>query len=486
MVIPLLGDAQPAYATRRNPRIKSMGAGVDVVMRRLGHSPMPWQRYASAVANEVDPYQPRRWRYDVVLITVPRQCGKTTWMLDTLGHRLISFNNHHSIMTAQTGKDARKRWDSLVKTFDAKRRTSEFKVRESSGSESLVYLRRSSDLMPFAPTPKSVHGDTKNDVGIDEAWAFDSAGGYDLMAAVQPTQLTISDSQLIIVSTRGTSKSTWLNGLIEQGRASVGDPDSRMAYIEFSADPEAAARDPFSDETLAFHPAIGHTQTASKIRSLYTGDLAVWYRSYLNLESPISDDAVIDLAIWDSLADDHPGPMYGSDDAGVIPAPSGVHVSYDVAYDRTAATIVGAWFDGDGLHMQVLASREGVEWLPPTLANMARAGYASITADDVGPTRTVTEDLRAELPGAVQTLTVREYATACQLFTDRVKDGLITHDAHPTMRTSLQNAKLRPFGGAMAFDPQRSPGPIDALRAAAVAVYKATKANANGFQLFFT
>lgn len=485
-MIPLLGDAQPTYATRRNPRLKTMGPAVDVSMRRLGHPPMPWQRYASAIANELDPSQPRRWRYDVVLVTVPRQCGKSTWELDQMGHRIITFNDHHSIMTAQTGQDARKRWKSLVKALGADRRPQDFKVRESAGSEALLYLRRNSDLMPFAPTPKSVHGDTKHDVGIDEAWAFDTAGGYDLMAAVQPTQLTITDSQLIIVSTRGTEKSTWLNGLIEQGRASVSDPNSRMAFIEFSADPEAAARDPFSDETLRFHPAVGHTQTLDKIRSLYTGDLAVWYRSILNLPSPVSEHAVVDLAIWDRLADSHPVPGYQqpADPNRPLPHPCTVHIAYDVAWDGSAGSIVAAWTSPDGAHLQVLATGEGTAWMIPALQDLDAAGYATISADNTGPTRTVSEDLRADLAGRIQFTTVPEYATACQLFVDRVKEGALTHDANPTLRRSLQVARQRQFGGAMAFDALKSDGPIDTLRATSVALLRATKARTNGLQLF--
>lgn len=486
-MIPLLGAAQPAYATRRNPRLHSMGRAVDLSMTRLGATPMPWQRYASAITNEIDPYRPRRWRYDLVVITVPRQAGKTKWETSTLGHRIITFNNHHSLMTAQTGKDARKRWDSLVTAFDAKKKTHDFKVRESSGSESLTYLRRNSDLSPFAPTPKSVHGDTKHDVGIDEAWAFDAVSGHDLETAVAPTQLTVDDSQLIIVSTRGTAKSTWLNTLIEKGRASVEDPESRMAYIEFSADPAAAARDPFSDETLSFHPAVGHTQNLDKIRALYSGDLAAWYRSILNLESPISEEAIIDLAIWDRLSDDHPGPVVGyhyTDAPPAIPALSSVHVAYDVALDRSGASVVGAWTDDDGLHVQVLRSQDGVQWLAPLVRDLQAQGYASVSADDAGPTRTVTEDLRDTLGASPMVATPKEYASACQLILDRARDGELTHDAHPTLRRNLQVARLRYLGNTIAFDPQRSGGPIDTLRAAALAAYRATQARAGGLALF--
>lgn len=487
LYIPALGDAQPAFFTRRNPRLKTMGPAVDLSMQRLGHPPMPWQRYANALTNELDPYHPRRFRYDLVVITVPRQAGKSTWELSTLGHRTIVFNRRRSIMTAQTGQDARKRWKSLVKDLDAKRRPRDWQVRESAGSEALTYLRRDSVLSPFAPTPKSVHGDTIHDVGIDEAWAFDSVGGYELETAVAPTQLTVPDSQIIIVSTRGTHKSTWLNALIERGRASVEDPDSRMAYLEFSADPVAAARDPFSDETLSFHPAVGHTQELDKIRALYTGDLASWYRSILNLESPITEDAIVDLAIWDSLTADHPGPIHGVDSPDrpiLLPHQSQIHLAYDVAYDRSASVIYGAWLDADGAHIQVLRSGEGTAWLPSTVYDLYQAGYASINCDNVGPTRTVTEDLREDMMGAVRFCSVPEYATACQLLLDRVADGKLTHDGHPDTRKALQVAFARHMGGAKSFDAQRSLGPIDHIRAAAVALYRATVAHSTGMQLY--
>lgn len=491
-MIPLLGTAQPAYATRRNPRLHTMGRAVDLTMTRMGHTPMPWQRYVNAVANEVDPYQARRWRYDLILVTVPRQAGKSTWEGSTLSHRIIVFNHHHAVMTAQTGKDAKKRWNSIVSDLDAKKKRQDFKVREATGSESLTYLRRSSDLSPFAPTPKSVHGDTLNDVGIDEAWAFDSVSGHDLETAVAPTQLTIPDSQLIIVSTRGTVKSTWLNALIEKGRAAAGDPNSRMAFFEWSADPESAARDPFSDETLSFHPAVGHTQTLDKIRSLYTGDLASWYRSFLNLESPVSEDSIIDLAIWDSLSEDHPGPVVGRDYTDLpdeqqpsLPPVGDVHVAYDVAMDRSAATVAGAWVDADGLHVQVLRSQESTAWVLPLVRKLDAEGYASTSADDAGPTRTLTEDVR-EAGISVEATTPKEYASACQLILDRARDGDMTHDAHPDLRAALQRAALRYLGGAVAFDPLRSTGPIDALRAATVAAYRATQARGSGLGLFTT
>jgi hypothetical protein len=111
-------------------------------------------------------------------------------------------------------------------------------------------------------------------------------------------------------------------------------------------------------------------------------------------------------------------------------------------------------------------------------------GYASVSSDDAGPTRTVTEDLRDVLGASIAVATPKEYASACQLILDRAKDGDLTHDAHPTLRRNLQVARIRYLGGAIAFDAQRSAGPIDTLRAAALAAYRATQSRATGLNLF--
>lgn len=160
-----------------------------------------------------------------------------------------------------------------------------------------------------------------------------------------------------------------------------------------------------------------------------------------------------------------------------------VHIAYDVAMDRSAATIAGAWVDGDGLHVQILRSQDGTGWVLPVLRKLNAEGYAGISADDAGPTRTLTEDVR-DAGIDVETATPKEYASACQLILDRARDGDMTHDAHPDLRTALQRAALRYLGGAVAFDPLRSSGPIDALRAATIAAYRATQARGSGLGLF--
>lgn len=463
------------YATQRNPVRPTFGNRVAHVAAEVMGTPlMPWQRQVADVAMELSLETPGEWQYTTVIVSVPRQSGKTALMRAVAADRILAYRDHIVQMTAQTGKDARKRWDQICKALDSDAHPTQFERYASKGSERLTYRRTGSQLMPFAPTPKSIHGDSLNLVMIDEAWAFDEESGDALIAAVNPTFATVLDSQLWIVSTKGTAKSAYLNRLIAQGRAAVGDPHSRTAYFEWSADLELAAQDPYGRETLAFHPAIGHTQSYDKILTLGRDEpLTTWKRSYLNLEDLSGAESAIDLAVWDSLA---------APDTVAWPAPSRVILGIDAAIDGSAATICGAYRDGDDVVMGVVETRPGTAWLSGAVMRAYEAGYTSIYADAVGPTGTIVDDLDdAGIP--VVRLSTREYASACQWLQDRARAGTIRHDADEQVRSALESATVTPMAGALVFNARRSPAAIDSLRALAIAGYQAGRRSGR-LQLF--
>ena len=461
-------SSEPKYATRRTPTNPSYGKRIEAMAAYMGGALMPWQKQVAAVGMELDPAHPGAFRYDTVVVSVPRQSGKSYLLRAIMADRIMSYNRHEVVMTAQTGKDAKKRWNQLINSLKADKKPAYFNVHKSQGTEYLEYLKRGSRLSPFAPTPKSVHGDSLNLITIDEAWAFDADSGAALEAAIEPTQLTILDSQMWIVSTRGTSKSAYLNTLIERGRQAVSDPTSRLAYFEWSADEALADADPYGEETLRFHPAMGHTQTYEKILSLakpgVPGALANWRRSILNLDTPLENEALIDLALWDSLAADQPLEP---------PPPSEVSIGVDIALDRSGASIVAAWVTDEGdLAISLIMSGPGVDWVAPTVRRLSTAGYKWIGADATGPMATTATDI-TNGGTALEIIKTKEYALACQLLLDRIRDGRLVHDGASQLRTAWTQAACRPMYGVMALDASRSAGPIDALRAAAVAVHGA-------------
>lgn len=155
------------------------------------------------------------------------------------------------------------------------------------------------------------------------------------------------------------------------------------------------------------------------------------------------------------------------------PDPSRVCLAVDLAADRSAATIAAAWIDDDGDPcLATVMSGPGIDWVRPALHGLQAAGYAWIGCDPAGPTRTLAADLEAE-GTPITTLATREYASACQLFLDRVNAKRLTHDGNQELIKATGAVVLRQLSGVTAFDVAKSPRPIDALRAGAVAVWAA-------------
>lgn len=467
--------APPArYSTRRDPNNKTLGAAVVKASVALGEPLMPWQREVAMVSHELDPFQPYAWRYPVVIVTVPRQSGKTTLMRAVRVARAIMREHQVILMTAQTGKDARKQWTKMVER--AQRRTSPLApfahVRQSQGSEALTFPN-GSGISPFAPTPKSVHGDTTHLWDVDEAWAFSAEDGNALTDALDPTQITVIDGQAWIFSTMGTVLSDWWNEYVDRGRAAVGDPTARVAYFEWSL-PEGA--DEMAPASVAsFHPAVGHTQPLETLMEESKKPLALWRRAYLNLRPEAGTaSTVVDLEEWKALAADV-----------ARPAGQEMTIGYAVADDRSGASIYAAWPTGsESVHMQLVASNPGASWLPPALKalqdTLAPRGFV---ADDYGHTRNATAEAK-RLGVRVNVAAGRDYSSACNALLGRVADQRVTHDGSTELQDALTVATLAPMAGGRGFDARKSAGPIDALQGATLAAWAATEDTTAQIQLF--
>ncbi|MGV9183736.1 terminase [Arcanobacterium canis] len=475
---------QAKYATKRNPSNPTLGGVADAVSLAVrGRAFMPWQRQVADVACELDPTNPGAWRYETVIVTVPRQAGKSDLMGAIHTHRLLAFKDHIAVMTAQTGKDAGKRWKKIVDDVPPVDLEKRFKVNRGKGSELLRFNATGSTLAPFAPTASAGHGDSNTLASVDEAWAFSQAQGEEIEAAIKPTFLTVINSQLWIFSTRGTGASTWLNDKIALGRAAVNDPESKIAYFEWSADEELADSDPYGDDTLAFHPAIGYTQTARKIRDLGAdSSLGDWRRSYLNLGTDTVETAY-DLAVWDSLRWNF-DPQSAPKERPRPSRPEDIAIAWDIALDGTSATIAAGWLDDDGdPATAIAATAPGTQWLRPALRKLAAKGYRAIVADASGPNQTVIQELENEVPTEIYSW--GEYQAACQSFADRLREGTLTHDGNSEVAEAIKHAVLRSSSKARVIDAAKSTGPVDALRATVLAQHAAaTRLSAPVIQIF--
>lgn len=454
----------PTYATPRDPQAKTYGPWVDRVASFLGTPLMPWQRQVVDTALEVDPARPGAFKYKKVILTVPRQSGKTT-LLRALSVARALTCPMEIWYTAQTRKAAVKKWHELADPLptmmgygpDGKPRAD---LKKGVGNE-FLYFWNGSLIAPFAPKKDGLDSITSPLVEIDEAFAFSLEAGLELLASAEPVGITFPDAQIWIVSTAGHQQSTWLKQLVEQGRAATKDPNASIAYFEWSADPELAAKDPYSPETLAFHPALDYTQDLRDLLKVSKAtSLSVWRRAYLNLWSN-ETAAVIDPAAWDAL----------EDSSLEMPDPARVAIGCAVAADRSAASIWGAWHEEGNIAIHQLATKDGAAWLEPALEQiMDEKQILTLGGDDAGLTRVALQEM-AQNGYPVKRLTPREWATACTWFIGAVEAGEIRHDGAQLITKQLAAAQLRPLGGATAFSENHSAGPIDGLKAAIVAAY---------------
>ena len=421
---------------------------------------MPWQRYLADVALEVD--DAGQFVYKLVIVTVPRQSGKTTLFGAVMDHRALIVPRGRVWFTQQSGKDAvdwliNEHWP-LLAPFGG-----EVHLRRAAGSEHIRWRRSAGLIRPFPPTPDGLHSKVADLVVADEVWAFDLQRGRELDQAIVPTQATRPNAQTWKVSTAGDATSTWWLGCVEQGRAAAEQGrTSDIAYFEWSCPPDLDPCDPVS--WPLYHPAYGRTISDKSMESaLITLGPDEFARAMGNVW--VSTTArVIPLEAWRRAAEpEQPQPPAGR-----------VALAFDVAVDRSDAAVVAAWRDEAGVaHVEVADHRPGVGWLPQRLAELVeRWRPISVAYDAAGPAIDVADVVTRgglELSG----LKAREYAAACAGLLEAVvaDPPQVRYRPHPALDAAANDAARRALGDAWAWGRRQSAGSLAALTASTVAVW---------------
>lgn len=449
-------SAPALHATAPTPGAVHELTHVELMARLLGTPLMPWQSQVARVATE------RRadghgWRYPTVVLTVPRQSGKTTLMRAVMAQRTLRYPRTQAFYTAQSGKDARERWKDLVDiaelTFPQL-----VTIKRGAGAECMEWKNGHGQVRTFAPTRTALHGYTPALVMLDEAFAFDEDLGAALMAAIVPAQSTLDERQLWIVSTAGDAASTWLKSWVDRGREATVDPMSAIAYFEWAAPEGLDLSDPAS--FAAFHPAVGYTQTiatlAEAAEAMPPGE---YQRAFGNRWTTTKSSVIPAEVVARSTNPDQVPPEVLADAVA----------AYDVAPDRSWATLWIAWSDAHGHHLRPWLSQPGTWWLPDEVDHLRSLGLARVGADDGGPARSVTAALR--LRGVeVEALGARDFASGTGDLIEALTIGTVDHSGDQGLVDGLDGAVLRRMGEADAWSRRDSTGPIWEVVAATVAL----------------
>jgi phage terminase large subunit-like protein len=419
---------------------------------------MPWQQHVADVALEVDPAT-GRLKYRRVILTVPRQSGKTTLILALFAHRALGFGSRQ-VMTyaAQTGVDARKKFiDEHVPLLEGSLLKPLFRVRKTNGHEAVLWQNGSRHHIS-AGTEKSGHGATLDLAVVDEAFAQPDGR---LEQAFSPAMVTRPEPQLWSVSTAGKPTDEWFFAKIKAGRA-LADGTDGTAYFEWSAPTDADPHDPAVWASCM--PALGHTVTEDVIRAELAAfeaedKVGEFRRAYLNQWVQQEASSVVDLDAWNDRRTKHHEP--------VRPV-----FSVEVATDRSTATIGAAWRVDGTPHVEIVEDRPGTEWVPARIDELrSKYGYANVVVDASSEAASLVPALEA-LGLSVVKVGGAERAAACGSFYDLVTSARLTHNGDPAVLQALGMARWRDVGeGARVFSRRRSSGDIAALYAVALALH---------------
>lgn len=477
----------PKWATRRRPERETFGGELARIAQGLTQPFMPWQGDAAAVGCEIDP-DTGLPAYREVIITVPRQQGKTTLYLSWQINRCISprwAQPQRSAFTAQSGKDARDKW--LDELFPLIRRSRALKplvsrIYEGMGNE---YIRFSNGslIRLLSTSTSSGHSKTLNQAVLDEIW-HDADGRRE--QGLRPAMITVGDAQLLVCSTAGNSTSVVLDRKVELGRAAVQEDSGHgIAYIEFSA-PDGW--DPMDEESYyGFMPALcpappcrcgggkwRHTITMDAIRSerasMEAPEFARAYGNIPDLSGAKSGRA--DLGNWGDCADP----------ASQVADP--VALAFAVAPDASSASIAigGRRTDGRG-HGELTDYRLGTAGLigrvleltdrhDPCVLVMNPAGAAGAFEKEL-----IERGFAAVAPGKdpppgkrrLQVTSMREYAQACGALTDDVRNDQWRHLGQQPLDAAVDGVRTRPLADAWAWSWKDSPADISPLEAVTLA-----------------
>jgi len=377
---------------------------VAAIAQGLGQPFMPWQQLVADVANEILPNGLPAFRE--VIISVPRQSGKTTLTLSQSVERCTMRDKaQHVAYTAQTGSDARKKLlnDQVPILESSPLWKSVRRVARANDNAGIVF-KNGSRVDVLASNVSAGHGRVLDLGHVDEA--FDDIDDRREQAML-PAMITKPDAQLWIVSTQGTDASVYLNRKIELGRAAALEGRTTgICYIEYGIPEDEDIHDPRT--WWLGMPALGHTQTIEAISHAKQTMTEGEFRRAFGNQRTRSNDRVIPEVTWRVACRDDVAP------AGRLA------FAVDVSPDRDWASIGAA---GSGV-VELVDHRGGVGWVADRLVELTSKHGGVVALEQRSPAGALVPGLRAAGVEVVE-MSSADVTQACGSFYDDIADGRV-------------------------------------------------------------
>lgn len=440
----------PRYLTQRSSR-HTFGRKIARISALLGRPLMPWQQLAADLIGEHD--GTGHLLHPLVVVTVPRQSGKTALLEAVMLHRMIMTPAARIWYTAQNGAKASEQMREMMDEIDRSPLGVLITSKRGAGNTAMELDANGSRAKVHPPTPDSLHGNQSDLNVIDEGWYYDEPQAHGLMGAITPTQSTRPNAQTIIISTAGTADSVWFHDLVDRGR------DGGLCLVDYGVADNVGPDD--YPAIAAAHPAIGFTQKPAILPAaraqLSDGE---FLRAYGNRRtrtvSRLLPAEVTDAAT--TTADLPSGrPVFG----------------IALSFERDDAAIVAAVADADGVPVVELVeqfpSAEGVAARGLALVDK-HGGHAAIAPG--GPSGSIADEADQLDCHGFTRINDAGLSSATTDFLDRIRRDPpgVRIRAHPAFTAAFDAAELRTSGDRIHWSRRGSAGSIAVLEAASLAV----------------
>lgn len=412
-------------------------------------------------------------------LSIPRQVGKTYFVLAMLVVMCILFPGLQVVWTAHHLRTSTKTFTSLRGICRRKKVAPHVRAMRSANGEQQVEFVNGSMIMFGARSQGFGRGFDEIDVEVfDEAQILDTKALEDMIAATNQARHE-HGALLFFMGTppRPTDPSDAF--LARREEAWAGDCDDSI-WLELSADPESDPND--RSQWPVMNPSYpSRTPLESMLRlQKNLKDIDSWNREGRGIWDANAQAGVIPSLAWRSAADRASMPV----DRLAL----GVEVGPDLAWASVA--LAGLRADG-AWHVALEANRdthgEGVAWLVPYVSALVEANPSirGVVVDVAGPVKALLSQRDARAPWffdgtrlRVQPIKVADLGATCSSLLSGVVTGEVRHLDQSQLSTAALAAGKRALGdtGMWVWSRRSATSDITPIQAATLALHGAQSA----------
>lgn len=378
-------------------------------------------------------------------LSIPRQVGKTYFVLALLVVMCILFPGLQVVWTAHHLRTSTKTFTSLRGICRRRKIAPHVRAMRAANGEQQVEFVNGSTIMFGARAMGFGRGFDEIDVEVfDEAQILDTKALEDMVAATN--QARHPYGALLFFMGTPPRPSDPSEAFTNRRDKAINGKATNAVWLEIGADPTSDPDDrsqwPLMNPS---HPLRTPTESIERLRE-NLGDDDSWNREGRGIWDPKNDNQVIDAASWGEVAD--PASM----------AIERLTLAIDVAPDRSKAAVSLAGKRADGLwHVELYQSRTGADWVPSWVADKSsRYELHAVVIDELsglvekrkGRQFLLGTDVEVTLAASEG----RDMAIACAGYFDDVMSKALRHTDQTQVNTSLASAGKRKVGAGWAWN----------------------------------